>query len=884
MKSVSLKINGVQREATCPQGMVLIDFLRENLGLTGAKQSCDRKGQCGACTVIINGKAVRSCLQKIENLDGADIITIEGLGTPANPHLIQEAFVLGGAIQCGFCTPGMIMATKGLLNHNPDPSVAEIKKALAHNLCRCTGYAKIIDAVQLAARFIRGESSPQRVRGQIGTGMVGVSHPRPSAMLKACGLARFSADIALENPLEIAVVRSTEYHARIKAIDSSAALTMPGVVGIMTADDIIGTNRIRIIAPDQPILCEDVVRTLADPIAVVAAETREQARAAAGAVKVTYEPLPVMMTPQEALAPGAYQIHNHSPNLCYSQPLQRGDAAKALAESAATVEIAFSTQWNHQAPLEPEVSLAYLDGSGENAELVVIGRSIQINAVARQLREAVGWDKLRCKEPFVGGQFGIKATITTEAITAAAAVHFKRPMRYVPTLKETIQLTNKRHPFAMNVKMGVDALGRFTGYVNEFVVNKGAYFLLGPVIPMRALLMLSGPYKFDNIYANAQLVYTNCASGGAARGAGPPQAAFAMECAIDMLAEKIGMDKLEIRKINSLQPGGMQAIGARADQWPFPVLCDAIKPAWERAKKEAEAQRGGVIKRGVGLGCHSFGIAGPGDSAELYVELDPDGGITIYGAVADPGEGNDSMLTQLGAQLMGISPQKVRLYTRDTDKTVDMGPSAGSRMTYMAGNCLIDAIGKLKAAMQTEGLPTYAALQAADRPTRFKGSFAVPGGRLDPQTGQGPGFDSQVHNIQMAEVEVDTESGEVRVLKITTAVDAGTILNPINFQGQIEGGVDQGVGYALREEYIHGESVDWQTFKFPTIAQSFPTEYIIREEPRARGPLGATGIGEMTMTSTAPAIINAIRDACGIWIYDLPATPAKIKAALTAKR
>jgi aldehyde oxidoreductase len=778
----------------------------------------------------------------------------------------------------------MIMTTKGLLDQNPDPSVDEIKKAFAHNLCRCTGYAKIIDAVQLSAKFIRGESTPERVRGQIGTGMVGVSHPRPSALLKACGLARFGADIPLHNPLEIAVVRSTQYHAVIKSIDSAQAAKMPGVVGIMTASDIKGTNRIRVIAPDQPVLCEDVVRTLADPIAIVAAETQEQARAAAAAVNVTYEPLPVMMTPEEALAPDAYQIHKHSPNLCYAQPLNRGNVEKTLPESAAIVEADFSTQWNHQAPLEPEVSVACLDGDGEDAELVVYGRGIWINAHAAQIQEAVGWDKVRYKEPFVGGQFGIKASITTEAIAAAAAVHFKRPIRYIPTLKESIQLTNKRHPFAMKVKMGVDAKGHFTGYVNDFMVNKGAYFLLGPVIPMRALLMLSGPYKLDDISANARLVYTNCASGGAARGAGPPQVAFAMESAIDMLAEKIGMDKLEIRKINSLKPGEMQATGVKAEQWPFPALCDAIKPHWERAKKDAAANRSGTIKRGVGLGCHSFGIAEPGDSAQLFVELDPDDGITIYGAIADPGEGNDSMLTQLGALMMGIPQDKVRLYTRDTDKTVDMGPAAGSRMTYMAGNCLINAIKALQATMQKSGLKTYAALKEAGQPTRFEGSFTTPGGPLDPKTGQGPGFDSQVHNIQMAEVEVDTSTGDVRVLKITTAVDAGTILHPINFQGQIEGGVDQGVGYALREEYVHGESVDWKTFKFPTIGQSFPTEYIIREVPRIRGPVGATGIGEMTMTSTAPAVVNAISDACAVRIFDLPATPEKIKAALSSKR
>ena len=542
-----------------------------------------------------------------------------------------------------------------------------------------------------------------------------------------------------------------------------------------------------------------------------------------------------MMTPFEALAEGAYQIHKHSPNLCFAQPQLRGDAQKALVDSAALVEADFSTQMNHQAPLEPEVSAAYLDGQGQDAELVVYGRAIQINAMAAQIQEAVGWDKVRYKEPFVGGQFGIKASHTTEAIAAAAALHFKRPIRYVPSLAESMLISNKRHPFAMKVKMGADAKGRFTGYINEFVVDKGAYFLLGPIIPLRALYMLSGPYKLDDIYGMAKLVYTNNASGGAARGAGPPQVAFAMECAIDMLADQLGMDKLEIRKINSLEPGQAMSTGIKAEQWQFTELCDAIKPHWERAKQDAAANRNGSVKRGVGLGCHSFGIAEPGDNAQLFVELDPDDGITIYAAVADPGEGNDSMLTQLAAHTLGIPQAKVRLYTRDTDKTVEMGPSAGSRMTYMAGGALLNALDKLKAVFEESGLKTYAELKKAGKPTRFEGTKAVPGGQLDPVTGQGPGYDSQVHNIQMAEVEVDTATGEVRVLKITSAVDAGTILHPLNFEGQSEGGMDQGVGYALREEYVHGRSNDWKTFKFPTMQQSFEVEYVTRQENAFEG-------------------------------------------------
>ncbi len=881
MKKVNLVINGVLRQFVVDNDRVLLDLLREDLYLTGAKQSCDRKGQCGACTVIVNGEAARSCLRKVVSLDGAEIITVEGLGTPDNPHLIQEAFVISGAIQCGYCIPGMIMVAKALLDRNPDPNPEEIKEALERNLCRCTGYVKIIDAVKLAGRFLRGEITPEEVRPGPKAGMIGVSHPRPSSMLKACGIAEFTADIHFQDAAELAVVRSIEHHALIKSIDTSEAEQMPGVIGVMTAKDIKGTNRIKFIFDDQPVLCEDKVRCLGDPILVVAAGTKAQAQSAARAVKIEYDPLPVMMTPSEALADGAVQIHAEYPNLCYGQPQIKGDAQKALAESAAVVEAEFFTQMNHQAPLEPEACVAYLEGEGEEALLVVIGRSIMIHTHMAMLQEALGWENMRYEEAYCGGQFGIKAAITSEAIAGAASLHFKRAVRYIPSLHESMLLTSKRHPFAMKVKLGANKDGKLTAYVNDFVIDNGAYQILGIVVAIRSLQMLSGCYNIPNIQALAQLVYTNNAAGGAARGAGPPQVTFALESAVDMLADKMGIDPLEFRLKNVLVPGQSVSTGAIMEQWPFQALCEDIRPHYERARKEAASFRDGPIRRGVGLACHAFGIAQPGDAAMVAVERDPDEGITIYAAAADPGEGNDSMLTQIAAHLLDLPMEKVRLVTRSTDQTTETGPAAGSRVTYMIGGALVNAIEQMKAAMTEAGVTDYEGLRTAGKPIRFIGKKNVAEGDLDPRTGQGPTFESQVQNIQMAEVEVNTETGEVRVIKMTTAVDPGPVIHPQNLEGQLEGGMDQGVGFALREEYVPGQTKDWVTFKFPTMKTAFDMEIITpRETPRKKGTLGSTGIGEMTMVSTAPAVINAIKDACGVRIYVLPATPDKIKAAL----
>jgi len=881
MKKVHLKINGLPKQVVAGPEMVLLDLLRDNLGLTGTKQSCDRKGQCGSCTVIVNGRAVRSCLSKVADLDGADVISIEGLGTPDNPHLIQEAFVLSGAIQCGFCTPGMIMATKTLLDKNLNPSTDEIKRALRGNLCRCTGYVKIIEAVKLAGRFLRGESTPDQVRPDPNGPVMGVSHPRPSSMLKACGVADFSADIMIPGSLEVAAVRSPHPHALIKGINSSAAESMPGILGVMTAKDIKGSNRLTMFTTDRPLLCEDRVRSIGDPVAIVVAETREQAVAAAEAVVVDYELLPALLTYQEAMAEGAIRIHSDSPNLCYKQPLVKGNAERALAESTNMVESRFTTHWNHQAPLEPEATVAYWEGEGEEVQLVVVGRSINIHKHLAMLQDALGWENMRYEEAFVGGQFGIKIEVTSEGLAAAAALHFQRPVRYMPTLAESILMTPKRHPFEMEVKLACDANAQLTAVAMDYYVDNGAYTSVAKNIVNRPLWIMCGNYHIPNVDATGHLVYTNNIYGSAARGAGGPQHHFGLECAVNMLAHKIGMDPLEFRKRNSLRPGQRKSSGPPVDEWPFPELCDALRPHYDRALSDAKSHKTGPIRRGVGLAAGAFGTGSSADIGTAAVEMDPDDGVTIYAAVADPGEGNDSMLTQLTADTLGIPLSKVRLVVRDTDRTTASGPAAGSRITFMVGGALMAALEQLKAAMAETGAVSYRALKEAGKPTRYIGTKKNPDlGGMDPKTGQGPTFHVQIHALQMAELEVNIETGEVRVLKMTAAVDAGTLINPVNVEGQVEGGMDQGVGWALREEFVAGQTKDWVTFKFPTTRTAFDMEVVLRETQRSNGPKGAVGVGEMTMVPTAPAVMAAIHDACGVWINDLPATPDRVKAAL----
>ncbi len=883
MKSVSLKINGVQHRLVVEEDAVLLDLLREEMRLTGTKQGCDRKGQCGACTVIVNGKTVLSCLTKVANLDGAEVISVEGLGTPENPHLIQEAYVLSGAIQCGFCTPGLIMATKVLLDKNPKPTRDEIKIALRNHLCRCTGYSKIIEAVELAARFLRGDTTPAKMRPDPKGKQIGVSHPRPWSMLKACGLAPFAADIVMPGALELAVVASPHHNARINKIDTTKAEKMPGVAGILTAKDIKGNNAL---GKDKKVLFDigDIVPLLGAHVAIVAANSRKEALAAAEAVKVEYDILPRVATPQEALAKGALEVQPGTGNICMLNRQVKGDAKKALESSAFVVEADFSTQWIHQAPLEPEAGVAYLEGEGKDAELVVVGRSLRIHDHAQLIKEALGWGKIRYQEAFTGGQFGIKVDLTSEHIAAAAALHFKRPARYIPGTTESMQMTSKRHPFGMKVRLGADDQGKLTGYEIYATVEKGAFSSAAWVIVHRALAMLSGGYYIPDVFGEIKVVYTNNIWGGAARGAGPPQVNYALESAMNLLAAKAGMDPLAFRQLNIIKPGESTSSSHIMEEWALDGCLKKVKPLYEKALKEAAAFKSANLRRGVGLAGSSFGIGEPMDKSDVAVELDADNGLTIYASVADPGEGNDAMLTQIASYLTKIPREKIRLQTRDSVLTPNSGLSAGSRQTFMSGHALVKAIEALQAAMKEAGAKTHADLVKAGKPTRYQVQHNLTHKGMDEETGQGEFFASRCHGVQMAEVEVDTKSGEVRVLKMTGVVDAGTLINPMNVLCQIEGGMDMGAGMALREKYIHGETVDWLTYKYPTMKDSFDKEVILIETPRKNGPLGATGVGEFTLMPTSPSIMNAIENAIGARIYDLPATPDKVLKALKGKK
>ncbi len=623
---------------------------------------------------------------------------------------------------------------------------------------------------------------------------------------------------------------------------------------------------------------------MGDTVAAVVAQTRDQALKAAKKVVVEYEPLPVVRTMEESLGDGAVQVHEDGPNLKFSHPQIKGDAESALAASHAVVEATFTTSMIHQAPLEPEVSVAYMEGEGDDAKLVVLGRGINIHSFAKSLQDALGWENVRYEEPFVGGQFGMKTGFTTEGLAGAAALHLRRPVRYLCSLEESMMISSKRHPHVHKVRLGANEQGKITAYTTDFTVEGGAYSFGGPVYILRSLQMLSGPYDIPNVKAFGRLYKTNNASGGAARGAGPPQSNYALESAVDLMARKLGIDPWEFRYMNTLEVGGTMSTGEVAEQWPYRECLEALWPHYKRAQAEAAPHKTGRLRRGVGLAGAAFGIGAPmpKDQANVAVELHPDGGLTISTGAADPGEGTDSMLTQIASHLTGIHVEKIRLITRDTDRAPAAGAASASRITYMVGGALVLAIEKLKDAMAEAGATTYDGLVAAGKPVRYLATKVAETTPMDPKTGQGIFYEVRVLGAQMAEVEVDTRTGEVRVVHMTAVEDIGTVINPGNVEGQMQGGLDMGVGMALREEYVHGVTKDWRTFKFPTMKTSFPMTVITLQTPRKKAPLGAIGVGEFVLLPTSAAVMNAIHDATGVRIYDLPAKPERVLAALAS--
>ncbi len=549
-RSVSFFVNGVPRTVSALPDATLLDVLRTDLGLTGTKKGCGG-GECGACTVLLDGNPVSSCILPALKAEGRRVETIEGLGTRGELHPLQSWFLKLGAVHCGFCTPGMLMSAKALLDSNPNPSTDQIKAALAGNLCRCTGYAKIVQAVAAAGAELRGERLQERA-DRTGDNPIGKSVIRVDGVPKVLGAAQFAADLSRPGMLHAAMVVSPHAHALIQAVDTSRALSRPGVVTVLTADDVPGAKTYGILTKDTPFLATGKVRYAGEPVAVVIAEDERVARAAAADVQVTYEPLPAVFDPVEAMESDTVKVHDGG-NVLRHVKVRVGDVDEAMAQAAVTANRRCVTQAVDHAYIEPEAGIAYWDGDVLVVHTCSQGTHYMRGEVARMLNMPIS--RVRIIQATTGGAFGGKIDLSVQHFIALGCYKTGRPVRMAWTREESLRTSTKRHPFVLDYTFGADRSGKLIAAQVKLIGNTGAYASFGPGVLNRAAITALGPYECPNTSVDAYVVYTNTAISGAMRGFGGPQTSTCSEPLLDEIGRMCGLDPVEIRRVNMLRTG-----------------------------------------------------------------------------------------------------------------------------------------------------------------------------------------------------------------------------------------------------------------------------------------------------------------------------------------
>ena len=898
-------VNGRPVTVDAPSLKRLADVLRDNLGLTGTKVGCNA-GDCGACTVLLDGDQVCSCMVSLAQAAGRHVETVEGLARNGSLNRLQRAFLRHGAAQCGACTPGMLIAATELLRASPRPRAAEVLDGLGGVLCRCTGYRKIVAAVLDAAG-----DAPQPLNTPPAGAAVGARLAKLDGKPMLTGAERYGADAVPADALWLRIVRSPHDSARVALGDLEAvAAARPGVERILTAAD-VPYNRVGIYPDlrDQPVLAEGVVRYRGDPVVALVGK-----RVAVTAVRdedlpIRYEPLPPVRGLDEARAPDARLVHEETEgNRLIEGGVERGDAQAALAGCAVTAHGHFETAFVEHAYIEPEAGWARR--VGERVELFV---STQTPVMDRDMTaEVLGLapTQVRVVPSACGGGFGGKLDVSIQPLTALAAWLTGAPVACVYERPESMMASPKRHPAVIEARMGCDADGTLQAVAFDASFDTGAYASWGPTVAGRVPVHASGPYAVPHVSARGRAFYTNGPPAGAFRGFGVPQAAIAHEALMDDLADGLGMDRLELRLRNALRAGDATATGQvlEASAGLAPSL-EALTPRWQRALEDAARAntREGPVRRGVGIGCMWYGIGNTALSnpSAMRITLDREGRLTLYNGAVDIGQGSTTILAQICADALGVAANRIAQVIGDTDWTEDAGKTSASRQTFVSGKAAELAGAELRAAILRE------ANAAADATIEFTGAQVVVRdggrrveldlarlkadsagvvlegvGRFDPPTttldakGQGTPYATYAFGAQVAVVDVDTELGTVTPVRIHAAHDVGRAINPTQVEGQIEGGIAQGIGLALMEEYLPGRTENLHDYLIPTIGDVPEIEVIIVEDPEPLGPFGAKGVGEPGLIPTAPAILGAIRHATGVRVTRVPALPHRLRAAL----
>ena len=832
----SFVVNGVP--CSTEEEKPLLRYLRDELRLTSVKDGCS-EGACGTCTILVDGKAVKACILSTKRAAGKEIVTVEGL-SEAEREAFVYAFGAVGAVQCGFCIPGMVMAGKALLDQNPNPSEAEIKKAIRGNVCRCTGYKKIIEGIALAGAILRGEASVDPALEEGEDYGVGARAFRTDVRDKVLGRGEYCDDLYLDGMAHASAVRSQYPRARVLDIDASAALALPGVLAVLTADD-VPHNKVGHLQQDWDVMIAkgDITRCVGDAICLVVAENETVLKQAKELVKVDYEPLEPVRTIQEARAADAPILHPGG-NLCQQRHVTRGDARAALAQSKYVVTQSYRTPFTEHAFLEPECAVAfpYKDG-------VKVYTSDQgVYDTRKEISIMLGWEPERIvvENKLVGGGFGGKEDVSVQHLAVLAALRVNRPVKAKLTRQESINFHPKRHYMEGTFTLGCDENGIFTGLDCEIHFDTGAYAsLCGPVLE-RACTHSVGPYCYQNTDIRGFGWYTNNPPAGAFRGFGVCQSEFALESNINLLAEKVGISPWEIRFRNAIEPGKALPNGQIADcSTALKETLLAVKDVYEQ--NAAHAGIACAMKNsGVGVGLPDKG------RCRLAVR---NGVVELYSAASDIGQGCATVFLQMLAETTGLPLEKLRNMGANSEVAPDSGTTSGSRQTLITGEAVRMAAAELRADLDGAG-GDLSALEGLE----YSAEFFDPTDKLgadkpNPKSHVAYGFATHV-------VILD---GEGRVKEVYAAHDSGKVVNPTSIQGQIEGGVLMGLGYALTEDFPLKDCVPQA--KFGTLglmrADQIPDIHAIYVEKEELLPFayGAKGIGEIATIPTAPAVQGA---------------------------
>lgn len=828
--------------------MGLLEYLREEKRLTSVKNGCS-EGACGACMVLLDGKAVRACLYQLSKIEGKQLITLEGI-SEFEKEAYSIAFARAGAVQCGFCIPGMIISAKSLIDKNNTPSEEDIRKAIKGNICRCTGYVKIVEGIKRAAEMIRNGVITEEIEYK---GIIGERMPRVEAITKVLGTAEYTDDIYIPGMLFGSALRTKHPRARIVNIDIEKALSHEEAVAVLTAKDIPGNRYIGHLIKDWPamIAVGEETRYVGDSVALVAAKSKKGLKEILGLIEVEYEVLPPMTSPMLALSEEAPKIHPYG-NILKTERVKRGDVDKAIDASKHVVTTHYSTPFTEHAFLEPECAVSVPDGVDG---VIVYTGSQGVFDEQREISEllALSKEKVRVISKYVGGGFGGKEDMSVQHHAALLAWYTKKPVKVALSRKESIMIHPKRHAMEIDVTTACDEKGRLTAFKAKIVSDTGAYASLGGPVLQRACTHAAGPYRCDNVDIEGMAVYTNNPPGGAFRGFGVTQSVFASECNLNLLAEKVQISPWEIRYLNAVEPGQELPNGQIADEGTaIKETLIAVKEIYETSEYAGIA----CAMKNSGLG------VGVPDTGRCRLSI-IDGKVHVRTSAACIGQGLGTIMAQIVCETTAIKPREVVIDFPDTMLTPNSGTTTASRQTVFTGEAVKIAAQKLKNELMHKSLYELEGQE-------FYGEFM---GITDPIGSEKKNPVSHVAYGYSTQVVVLDEKG--KLMEVIAAHDVGKAINPINIEGQIDGGVVMGLGYALTEDYPLEDSVP--TAKFGTLGLFRATEVpeiktIIIEKNSSQLAYGAKGIGEITTIPTAPAVQAAYYRLDGIFRTKLPLT------------